>query len=263
MITETFPLRATFLGTGTSTGVPVLACDCEVCQSDDPRDKRLRSSLMIEYLGRRIVIDCGPDFRYQMIREKVDDLDAILLTHHHRDHIAGLDDIRGFNYVLNKSIDVFAEEKCIEAIRAEFPYIFNNTRYFGAPQINFRTITNQPFRVEDIPILPIRAMHQEMEILGFRIGGLSYITDASAISPDELRKLEGSDIIILNALRNSTHPSHFSVPEAIEIIQALKPAKGAYLTHMSHFIDTHKNLDDKLPEGIHPAYDGLRLSLKD
>ncbi|HOH99587.1 MAG TPA: MBL fold metallo-hydrolase [Bacteroidales bacterium] len=260
-LTSPSSLSLTFLGTGTSTGVPVVACDCHVCQSTDPRDKRLRTSVLIAYKGHKIVIDCGPDFRYQMIRERVDNVDAILLTHEHRDHIAGLDDIRGFNYVLNKTMDIFAEERVIEAIHIEYPYFKTETRFFGAPQLSFHPIDNHQFTLLGMPVIPIRAMHNKLPVLGFRIGGLTYITDASEIAIDELAKIEGSEVIVINALRNSRHVSHFSLEEAVELLKRFNPPGGGYLTHMSHFIGTHQSLEEKLPANIHPAYDGLRLNI--
>jgi phosphoribosyl 1,2-cyclic phosphate phosphodiesterase len=253
-------MQITFLGTGTSTGVPVVACDCEVCRSEDPRDKRLRTSLMIQYKGRTYVIDCGPDFRYQMIREKVDDLDAILFTHEHRDHIAGLDDVRGFNYVLNKSIDVYALDTVIGEIHKAFPYISPNHRFFGCPQLNFNAIENELFTVFGLDFIPIRVLHDKLEVFGFRFGDITYITDASEIPPEEAEKIRGSKVIILNALRNSRHVSHFSLNEAVNLIQEFKP-RQAYLTHMSHFIGRHEAVEKKLPFYIHLAYDGLKVGV--
>ncbi|MEI7596823.1 MAG: MBL fold metallo-hydrolase [Bacteroidota bacterium] len=249
-------MRITFLGTGTSTGVPVIACDCTVCQSSNPKDNRTRTSIMIQTKGKTIVIDCGPDFRAQMLRENVIDLDAILFTHEHRDHIAGIDDVRSFNYVLNKSIDLYAQDRVFDSIKTEFPYIFNCTRYFGAPQVNLQKITDEPFNLMGIDVIPINAMHDEMPILGYRIGDFTYITDASAISDKELEKVKGSKILVLNALRNSRHCSHFSLGEAIEVVNKIKPER-AYFTHMSHFIGLHDVVASKLPENMELAWDGL------
>ncbi|MEI6576894.1 MAG: MBL fold metallo-hydrolase [Bacteroidota bacterium] len=257
---DPYHLYMTFLGTGTSTGVPVVACDCDVCTSDDPRNKRLRTSIMIQYKGHTFVVDCGPDFRYQMIRERVEDLDAILFTHEHRDHIGGLDDVRGFNYVLNKTIDVYAHEKVIEAIHKEFPYISPNKRFFGCPQLNFNPIGNEPFKIFDLLFTPIKVMHDKLEVYGFRFGDITYITDASYIAPEEAEKIKGSRVIVLNALRNSHHVSHFSLNEAINLIQEFRP-QHAYLTHMSHFIGLHDVVEKKLPYYIHLAYDGLKVEL--
>lgn len=250
------PIKITFLGTGTSTGVPVVACDCNVCKSKDTRDKRLRTSLLIECCNKKIVIDCGPDFRYQMIRHEVDDIDAILITHEHRDHIAGLDDVRGFNYVLNKSMEVYASETVISSIYREFPYFLTEGRFFGAPQLNFHPIDGSDFDIGGLNFTPIRVFHNKMEIFAFRINDFTYITDASHIAHEELDKIKGSKVIVINALRNSKHVSHFCLQEAVDVIKELKPEK-AYITHMSHFIGLHNDICNKLPENIEPAYDGL------
>ncbi len=255
-------IELTFLGTGTSTGVPVIACDCPVCTSADPRDKRLRTSALLSINGKNYVFDSGPDFRYQMIREQVADLEAIIFTHEHRDHIAGLDDVRAFNYLLNKKIKVFGTSRVLKTLKREFPYIFENTRYFGAPQIEVNIINKEPFSPEDgIVFHPIEVWHyKDMPVLGYRVSDLTYITDAKSISPDELQKAEGSKILILNALRNSRHVSHLSVSEALEIVEIIKP-EVAYLTHMSHFIGRHEDVEKKLPGNVHLAYDGLKVKL--
>jgi len=253
-------LKITFLGTGTSTGVPVVACNCEVCSSDDPRDKRYRTSIMINRNGSNIVIDCGPDFRIQMLKHKVEDIDALLFTHAHRDHIAGLDDIRAFNYILHKTIDVYGTEITLNSIKEQFPYIFTPGRYFGAPQLNLHTISDFPFNIGDFDFIPIQVMHQDLEVYGYRIADFTYITDANHIAPDQLDKMRGSKVVVINALRNSRHVSHFSLNEAIEIIKELKPEK-AYFTHISHFLGKYEIVEQKLPEGIHLAYDGLQIEV--
>lgn len=250
-----------FLGTGTSTGVPVVACDCDVCRSKDSRDRRLRTSVMIKINGHNFIIDCGPDFRYQMIRENVEDISAIIFTHGHRDHIAGLDDVRAFNYVLNKTVNVFASEEVVDSIKREFPYIFTEKRFFGAPQLEFHIIDNKKFRVEDVEFTPIEVLHHKLKVFGFRIGAFSYITDANYISEEEKEKLKGSDVLVINALRKSRHISHFSLEEAIEIIKEVNPRK-AFITHLSHFIGLHANIQKDLPENIFLAYDGLNVNVE-
>lgn len=249
-------IKVTFLGTGTSIGVPVVACNCAVCKSKDLRDKRFRTSVMLTVNDRNIVIDCGPDFRIQMLRHNVEDLDAIVFTHGHRDHIAGLDDIRAFNYILNKNIDVYGSAEVLEAIRVEFPYIFTETRFFGAPQLVTHCIENQVFTVNDIHFTPIEVLHNKLSVFGFRAGNFTYITDASYISEEELSKANGSEIFVINALRNSKHVSHFSLSEALEVIEKVKPAK-AYLTHISHFLGLHEEVEKKLPPDVYLAYDSL------
>ncbi len=253
-------LKVTFLGTGTSIGVPVITCDCPVCQSSDPHDKRMRTSVMLEVNGFTFVIDCGPDFRIQMLRENVNNLDAVIFTHEHRDHIAGLDDIRAFNYVLNKKIDIYGTRQVMEAIQTEFPYIFSESRYFGAPQLTIHPIDEKPFTVRNVEFIPIKVLHEKLPVTGFRVGDFTYITDASFISEKELEKIKGSKVIVLNALRNSRHVSHFSVGEAVDILTKLNP-EAAYLTHLSHFVGLHDEVNSKLPDFIRLAYDGLTLSI--
>jgi phosphoribosyl 1,2-cyclic phosphate phosphodiesterase len=260
MLPDKDKLRITFLGTGTSIGVPVITCDCPVCLSEDPRDKRLRTSVMLETGNRTFVIDCGPDFRIQMLREHVVNLDAVIFTHEHRDHIAGIDDIRAFNYVLNKKIDIYGTKNVMEAIQIEFPYIFSGTRYFGAPQLTIHNINESPFRINDTDFIPIQVLHEKLPVTGFRIGDFTYITDASYISEKEIEKIRGSKIIVLNALRNSKHVSHFSVGEAVEILTDLAPEAG-YLTHLSHFVGLHEEVNRKLPDFINLAHDGLVIEL--
>jgi phosphoribosyl 1,2-cyclic phosphate phosphodiesterase len=253
-------LKITFLGTGTSIGVPVITCDCPVCMSDDPRDNRMRTSAMLEVNGCTFVIDCGPDFRHQMLRKRVMNLDAVLFTHEHRDHIAGLDDVRAFNYVLNKKIDIYGTASVMEAIRIEFPYIFSDSRYFGAPQLTIHNIDTDPFHIKGIEFIPIRVVHEKLPVTGFRVGDFTYITDASHISDEEMEKIKGSKVIVLNALRNSKHVSHFSVGEAVEILEKLAPEQ-AYLTHLSHFVGLHEAVNNKLPGFIRLAYDGLVVEI--
>lgn len=251
-------INATFLGTGTSTGVPVVACDCKVCTSIDVRDRRLRTSILMEIEGHNFVIDCGPDFRYQMIREKVEDITAILFTHGHRDHIAGLDDVRAFNYVLNKTVDIFATQGVIDSINKEFPYVLKEKRFFGAPQLHFHVIENKPFTVNGVEFTPIEVMHHKMPVFGFRVQDFTYITDASFISDEEKEKILGSEILVINALRKSPHISHFSLEQALEVINEVKPER-AYITHLSHFMGLHEAIEESLPENVFIAYDGLRI----
>jgi phosphoribosyl 1,2-cyclic phosphate phosphodiesterase len=253
-------MKLTFLGTGTSTGVPVIACNCDVCQSLDTKDKRFRTSAMLTVGDSNLVIDCGPDFRIQMLRHKVDNIDAILFTHAHRDHIAGLDDVRAFNYILNKTVDVYGTVETLAAVKEQFPYIFIPGRYFGAPQLTIHTIDQNPFTIGNTRFIPIEVMHQELKVFGFRINDFTYITDANYIAPEQMKKIEGSKIIVLNALRNSRHVSHFSLEEALDILDKLRPER-AYLTHISHFLGIHEIVESKLPPNIHLAYDGLVIDL--
>jgi phosphoribosyl 1,2-cyclic phosphate phosphodiesterase len=253
-------LKITVLGTGTSQGVPVVACDCRVCRSTDPRDQRLRTAIMVETLKNTIVIDSGPDFRQQMLRENVKKVDALLITHNHKDHTGGLDDVRAFNWILKKPMEVFARDSVLKSIKKDFDYAFEEEKYPGVPQINLHTITSKPFEIRGEHIIPIEAFHAQLPVFGFRIGDFSYLTDASIIKPEELDKMKGSRFIIINALRKEKHYSHFNVEEAIEILQYLKPEKG-YLTHISHQMGLHEEISKELPPGIELAYDGLKIEI--
>jgi phosphoribosyl 1,2-cyclic phosphate phosphodiesterase len=254
-------LKITFLGTGTSQGVPVIACKCEVCRSADPKDSRLRSSVMVQSGETTLVIDSGPDFRQQMLREDAERLDAVVFTHEHKDHVAGLDDVRAFNYFSGKAMDVYATERVQEAIRREFAYIFENSGYPGIPRINLHTLEEQQtFSVKDLEILPVRVMHHRLPVLGFRIGDFSYITDANYIEDKEKEKIKGSKILVLNALRRQKHISHFTLDEALELIRELEPEK-AYLTHISHQLGLHEEIEKELPDFIRCGYDGLKVEL--
>ena len=251
-------LKITFLGTGTSSGIPMIACNCEVCTSTDKKDNRLRASILVQSSTTTIVVDTTPDFRYQMLREKVKKIDAVLFTHPHKDHIAGLDDIRAFNYFQQSSINIYANTLTQEALKKEFSYIFAEKKYPGIPEIDLRTIDRQPFVIGDITIIPIPVWHLHMPVLGFRFGDFTYITDANKIEAEERKKINGSKIMVLNALREKKHISHFNLAEAIEIIQQLKVPE-AYFIHLSHQIGKHQDVEKNLPAGIHLAYDGLVL----
>lgn len=251
-------MKLTFLGTGTSQGVPVIACSCPVCQSDDNRDKRLRTSALIEVEGINLVIDSGPDFRQQMLNNKVKTLDAIIITHEHRDHLAGLDDVRAFNWIHKKPMDIWVEPRVHEAIIKEYSYIFSESKYPGIPEVNIHTIDDHPFSIRGIDIIPIRCYHGKLPILGYRIGDITYITDASFIPEKEKEKITGSKYLIINALRKQKHLAHFSLPEAIRIINEYSPRRG-YLTHLSHQIGLYKDVSKELPENVCLAYDGLAI----
>jgi phosphoribosyl 1,2-cyclic phosphate phosphodiesterase len=255
------PLKITFLGTGTSSGVPMIACDCEVCTSPDPKDKRLRSSIMVESETTSIVIDTTPDFRYQMLRLGVKKLDAVLFTHPHKDHIAGLDDIRAFNYFQEMPMDVYANELTQTALKREFPYIFAEHRYLGIPDITLKDIGEEPFLIGDIPVIPIKVWHLKMPVLGFRFGGFTYITDANKIDEPEKEKIRGSDTVVLNALRRNKHISHFNLEEAVEMVHELKIPQ-AYFTHISHQLGLHADINKELPAGIELAYDNQQVLTK-
>jgi phosphoribosyl 1,2-cyclic phosphate phosphodiesterase len=258
---QTPPLKITFLGTGTSCGVPMIGCSCEVCMSPDKKDKRLRTSILVESDATAIVIDTTPDFRYQMLRANIRKLDAVLFTHPHKDHIAGLDDVRAFNYFQEKPMDIYANSLTEEAIKREFAYVFSDKKYPGIPNLNLNTIDESPFMIGDIPVIPILVWHLKMPVLGFRFGQFTYITDANKIDAEEKEKIKGSDVMVLNALRKTSHISHFTLDEAVAMVQELGVPVG-YFTHISHQLGRHEEFNSILPQGIELAWDELIIALK-
>jgi Metal-dependent hydrolases of the beta-lactamase superfamily I len=236
----------------------MIACDCYVCTSPDKKDKRLRTSILVESETTSFVVDTSPDFRYQMLRANVKKLDAVLFTHSHKDHVAGLDDVRAFNFFYNKAMDVYATEITQKAIKNEFSYAFTDKKYPGVPEIELKLIDLEPFCIGDIPVIPILVWHYKMPVLGFRFGHFTYITDANKIDPAEKDKIRGSQAMVVNALRKQTHISHFTLDEAIELVQELEVPE-AYLTHISHQLGRHQEVEKELPTGIHLGWDGLQL----
>jgi phosphoribosyl 1,2-cyclic phosphate phosphodiesterase len=251
-------VKITFLGTGTSQGVPVIACDCKICLSDDYHDKRLRTSVLVEIDETKIVIDAGPDFRQQMLREKVNRLDAIILTHEHKDHISGMDDVRAFNYKSQDAMDIFAEDRVQKAIKKEYSYVFAEYQYPGVPKMRLNQITDYPFKIRDITITPLRVFHYRLPVYGFRIGDFAYITDANYIPEETKEKLFGVKYFVINALRKEKHISHFSLREAIDIIREISPRKS-FITHISHQMGLHEEVTAALPPEITLAHDGLSI----
>lgn len=252
-------MRLTFLGTGTSQGVPVIACRCRVCRSGDSRDRRLRTSALLEVEGRNILFDIGPDFRQQMLREDVGRLDAILITHAHRDHVGGLDDIRSFNYVQHSKMDVYLNAEARFAIERDYHYIFEPHQYPGLPEADLHTV-DAPFTAAGVEVVPVKAMHKDLPVLGYRIGAMAYITDANYMAPAEIAKLKGVKVLVINALRREKHFSHYSLPEALAVIEEVAPER-AYLTHMSHEMGLHEEVSATLPPHVALAYDGLKVEI--
>jgi phosphoribosyl 1,2-cyclic phosphate phosphodiesterase len=254
------PLKITFLGTGTSSGVPMIACSCKVCTSTNKKDNRLRSSILVQSATTTFVIDTTPDFRYQMLRANVQQLDAVLFTHPHKDHIAGLDDVRAYNFFNQKPMELYANSLTEEAIKREFAYAFSDKKYPGIPNLNINTIDNNPFYIGDIFIQPILVWHIKMPVLGFRMGDFTYITDANKIEAEELKKIIGSKVLVLNALRKEKHISHFNLDEAVALAQYLQIPK-TYFTHLSHQMGLHAEVSAELPEGIFLGWDGLKIEM--
>ena len=253
-------MRLTFLGTGTSQGVPVITCPCSVCHSDDPRDRRLRTSALVTTDdGANILIDIGPDFRQHMLTHGESHLDAILITHAHRDHVAGIDDIRPFNYTQNRAMEMFMNAEAAHALRRDYHYIFAAHQYPGLPEANLHVV-DAPFVAAGETVVPIRALHKDLPVLGFRIGPLAYVTDANHIDDAELEKLKGVRVLVINALRQEKHFSHYCLPEALEIIHRVQPQR-AFLTHASHEMGLHAQVQPTLPDGVALAYDGLSVEI--
>ncbi len=251
----------TFLGTGTSQGVPMIGCRCGVCASSDRRDRRLRSSALVTAEnGARIVIDTGPDFRYQMLRAGVAGIEAILYTHGHMDHVGGMDDVRGFNYAMGRAVDVWCEPRVEETLRRVFDYAFAEPKYPGVPEVVLHSIrlTDEAFDVHGVRVMPVRGMHYWLPVLGYRIGNICYLTDMNAIEPEEIEKFRGVDVLVVNALRRESHLSHFTLDEALAVIEAAKPGR-AYLTHVSHQLGFYEQVSRELPKGVFLAYDGLTV----
>ncbi|NMM49143.1 MBL fold metallo-hydrolase [Marinigracilibium pacificum] len=253
-------MKITFLGTGTSQGVPVIGCECDVCQSIDFRDKRLRTSIHIEVDGKSFVVDTGPDFRQQMLRERIHVLDAVIFTHEHKDHVAGLDDVRSFNFRLKRHMPIYATRRVIDQLEKEFHYAFGEITYPGAPRFDVNEIDNSPFEIKGVEFIPIEVLHYKLPVLGYRIKDFTYITDANSISDEELEKVKGTRVLVLDALQREKHISHFTLDEAVDLIQRINPEQ-AYLIHISHRMGTHRKVEKELPDNISIAYDGLKIIL--
>jgi len=255
-------MKLTFLGTGTSQGVPVIGCDCSVCRSVNPKDHRLRTSAMFEADGVTMVFDSGPDFRQQMLREKVDNIDAIVFTHEHKDHVAGLDDVRPFNFRHKKDMPIFCTKRVFDSLKREYLYIFDDQfSYPGIPKIQVNIIENKPFVIGGVDVMPVEVWHHKLPVFGYRIGDMAYITDANRIEASEKEKLKGLQVLVINALRKEKHISHFNLKEAIQLGTELG-AENVYLTHISHLLGEHDDVSEELPSNVHLAYDGLTVSVR-
>ncbi len=253
-------MKITFLGTGTSQGVPVITCKCKTCRSTDERDKRLRTSLLIQDKQTNIIIDAGPDFRQQVLRSGIRHLDGILITHGHKDHVGGLDDVRAFNYTQRKAMNVYAGNFTFPDLQREFYYAFEQDKYPGVPEINLVEVNGKKFSINQLEIQSILTEHSNTPTLAYRLGKLTYITDTKRISEEEFEKIKGTEYLIINALRKEPHFSHFNLEEALAMIERIAPKK-AYLTHISHLMGTHEEVSKELPENVVMAYDGLSFDL--
>lgn len=253
-------MKVTFLGTGTSQGVPIICCECAVCRSKNPKDNRLRTSILIESDLAKVIVDTGPDFRQQMLRLDLKSLDAVVFTHEHKDHIAGLDEVKAFNFFNKMRMPVYATERVQEALKREFAYIFAEDKYPGIPEIDVLTVTDEIIKIKDIELLPIDVIHYRLPVKAYRIKDFTYITDANYISEEEKEKIKGSKIIVINALRREEHVSHYTFQQAIDLMTELKPEK-AYFTHISHQLGLHEEVSKELPPFIELAYDGLQIEI--
>lgn len=253
-------MKITFLGTGTSQGVPVIGCTCEVCRSLDYRDKRFRTSIHIEVNGQSFVIDTGPDFRQQMLRENIRRIDAVIFTHAHRDHTAGLDDVRAYNFIQEMNMPVYGTHAVLDQLRTEYAYAFGKNVYPGIPRLDLYEINENAFSLNNVPITPLPVKHMNLPVLGFRINNFSYITDANHIPEETLRKMEGTEVLVLNALQKEKHVSHFNIEEAIEQVEKIKP-KQTYFIHISHKLGLHADISKELPANINLAFDGQQIDM--
>lgn len=251
-------MKLTFLGTGTSQGIPVISCDCEVCHSLDFHDQRLRSSVIVEQNGTNILIDTGPDFRQQMLTNRIKSLDAVLYTHEHKDHTAGLDDIRSFNFKQKIDMPLYGRPSVLDQLKRDYAYMFAESKYPGVASVILNEIENKPFTIGEIEIQPIEVMHHKLPVYGYRFGDMAYITDAKTVSAPEREKLKGLDVLVINALQKKPHISHLTLDEAIEFIADIQP-KRAFITHLSHYMGLHRDVQNELPENVYLAYDGLIL----
>ena len=250
----------TFLGTGTSQGIPVIRCDCEVCRSLDFRDKRLRCSIHISIEEKSFIIDSGPDFRQQVLRERINSLNALIFTHQHKDHTAGMDDVRSYNFIHQRHVPVYGTKQVLKQLQQEFEYIFSDEKYPGIPLIDLHEIENKPFTIEGVQFIPVEVFHYKLPVFGYRVNDFTYITDANRIPDAEKEKIRGSKIVVLNALQKTEHISHFNLKEAVEVLEDLKPEK-AYLIHLGHKMGLHRDVEKELPPFVRIAYDGLKLEL--
>lgn len=253
-------MKITFLGTGTSQGIPIIGSDHPVCLSNNPKDKRLRVSVLVEWDGFTYVVDCGPDFRYQMLRENVKKLDGIIFTHEHSDHVLGLDDIRPF-YFRQGNIPIYAHKRVLKSIKKRFDYVFKKeNRYPGAPEVITNKIKNKPFKLQGLEVIPVSGKHNELQVFGFKFNDFAYLTDMKTVSDKEIDKIKNVKVLVINALRIQPHQSHFNLEEALQFIEKVNP-ETAYLTHISHLLGFHDVVEKTLPERVFMAYDGLKITI--
>ncbi|MFV9550992.1 MBL fold metallo-hydrolase [Algibacter sp. PT7-4] len=251
-------MKITFLGTGTSQGIPIIGSNHPVCLSKNPKDKRLRVSVLVEWSDFTYVVDCGPDFRYQMLRANVERIDGILFTHEHSDHVLGLDDIRPF-YFRQGGVSIYAHKRVVKSIKKRFDYVFKKkNRYPGAPEVVINKVKNKPFKLGDIEVVPVNGRHNKLQVFGFKFGDFAYLTDMKTVKDEEIKKIKNIKVLVVNALRIQPHQSHFNLEEALEFIKKVNPGK-AYLTHISHLLGFHDDVEAMLPENVFLAYDELKI----